>query len=136
MGISDDNGLDRMPQREDFMRALIWLLNERGLSQRELAVQLGRASYTPFYRWAEFRAEPQPAEVFAIEKILDVPPGTLSRHLGYLPPEARSSAPPGSTFEEAIRSDPELNDLGRRVLRAVYAEVTLKGSRRSTRRSG
>lgn len=113
------------------MRALTWLLNERGLSQRELAAQLGRASYTPFYRWGEFKAEPQPAEVFAIEKILDVPPGTLSRHLGYLPPEARSSAPTGVSFEEAIRTDPELNDLGRRTLRAVYAEVTKKTPRRS-----
>lgn len=117
---------DRMPLREDFVRALNWLLEERGLGYRELADQLGRASHTPFYRWAELKAEPSPAEVFAIERILEIPPGTLSRHLGYLPPEARSAAPFKTTFEEALRADPDLNDQGRRILRAIYAEVTRK----------
>lgn len=131
MAAPEENGTDRTPQREDFVRALKWMMEERGLSQRELAAQIGRASYTPFYRWFEYRAEPQPTEVFAIERILDVPPGTLSRHLGYLPPEARSSAPAGVSFEDAIRSDPDLNDLGRRTLRAVYAEVTKKTLKRS-----
>lgn len=115
------------------MRALVWLLEERGLSQRELATSLGRATHTVFYRWAEYKAEPQPAEVFAIERVLEVPPGTLSRHLGYLPPEARSAAPIKATFEEAIRADPDLNDLGRRTLRAVYAEVTRKPGKRPGR---
>lgn len=121
-----DESDDRTPQREDFVRALTWLLKERGISQRELAARLGRASYTPFYRWFELKTEPQPAEVFAIERLLDVPPGTLSRHLGYLPPEARSSAPAGASFDEAVQSDPNLNELGRRTLRAVYAEMTRK----------
>lgn len=133
MVANGNEAMDRTPQREDFVRALTWLLNERGISQRELAAQLGRASYTPFYRWFELKAEPQPAEVFAIEKVLDVPPGTLSRHLGYLPPEARSSAPAGATFDEAIRSDPNLNDVGRRTLRAVYSELTKRQPKRTGR---
>lgn len=128
--VAPDKDADRRPEREDFVRALKWLLDERGVSQRELAAQLGRASYTPFYRWFELATEPTPAEVFAIERILDVPPGTLSRHLGYLPPEARSSAPSGGTFEEAVRADPDLNEVGRRILRAIYAEVTKKPQRR------
>lgn len=76
---------DRTGPREDFVRALTWLLEERGMSQRELASQLGRATHTPFYRWMELKAEPPPAEVFNIERVLDVPPGMLSIRLGYLP---------------------------------------------------
>lgn len=117
------------------MRALTWLLEERGTSQRDLAAQLGRSTHTVFYRWTDLKAEPQPREVFAIERILDVPPGTLSIHLGYLPPEARSAAPFKTTFEEALRSDPDLNDLGRRTLRAVYGEVTRKTPKRPGRGS-
>ena len=115
------------------MRALTWLLGERGMSQRELADKLGRSTHTPFYRWTDLKSEPQPSEVFDIERILGVPPGTLSRHLGYLPPEARPTVVAGASFEEAIRADPELNDLGRRTLRAVYVEVTRRPQRQAAR---
>lgn len=103
------------------------------MSQRELASQLGRATHTPFYRWMELKAEPPPAEVFNIERVLDVPPGMLSIRLGYLPPEARGTTPPSTSFEDAIKADPELNDQARRVLRVVYSELTRKPGKRAAR---
>lgn len=135
MSAPNEETQDRTPQRGDFARALTWLMEERSVSQRELASRLGRRSYGPFYRWFDGSTEPTPDEVFRLERALDVPPGTLSRHLGYLPPEARFRSGESVTFEEFIRDDPSLNDLGRRTLAAVYREVSRKPGGRATRRA-
>lgn len=65
-------------------------------------------------RWARGEVEPPPLTVFAVEQYLDVAPGDLSRHLGYLP----AGAPPSVT--EAIDADPRLTPEARTMLKATY----------------
>lgn len=114
---------ERLPLREDFMRALTWLLDERELSQRELAEGLGWSSHTRIQPWRNLKSEPKPSEVFEIERFLKVPPGTLSLHLGYLPPGARSMNSAAAGVEAAIEADPMLPDWGKRLLAANYREI-------------
>lgn len=57
--------------------------------------------------------------VFAIEKALELGPGTLSRLLGYLPAEATDVL----TVPAAVEVDPHLTVLGRRVVLKVYEEM-------------
>ena len=112
---------ERLPLREDFVRALTWLLEERGLSQRELAEGMGWTSHTRLQPWQRLRAEPKPQEVFALERFLRVPSGTLSRHLGYLPLDARPMTT--GTVGDVIDADPMLPDWGKRLLKANYTEI-------------
>jgi transcriptional regulator with XRE-family HTH domain len=120
---------DRLPMREDFIRALYWLMEERNYSQRDLADGMGWPSHTKINPWRNLRAEPTPDEVFGLERFLRVPPGTLSKHLGYLPPEARAIGK--ASVEEAIAADPMLPDWGRRLLIASYREIlSSRGGRR------
>lgn len=61
-----------------------------------------------------------PSRIFAIERALDLPPGTLSRPLGYLPVDAR----PVLTVEDAINADPKLNRAARKLLVSAYRSQT------------
>ena len=61
--------------------------------------------------------DPSRWKVFAAEKSLDLPPGALSRHLGYLPLDAV----PALTPEDAIRQDASLPRLVRQTLLAGIA---------------
>lgn len=111
----------RLPLRENFMRALTDLLAKRGLSQRELADGLGWTSHTRIQPWRNLKAEPKPEEVFAIERFLEVPPGQLSEHLGYVPVGSRPLL--NRSVEDAIEADPMLPDWGKRLLRTNYREI-------------
>src|ERR1700704_5508875 len=84
----DEDDEDRTPLREDFVRAFTWVLDHNGITHRELADRLGWKNHTRIYNWLNLKTEPYPWQVFAIERVVPVPPGTLSRTLGYLPPEA------------------------------------------------
>jgi transcriptional regulator with XRE-family HTH domain len=64
--------------------------------------------------------QPGMDKVFKMEKCLGLPPGSLSRHLGYLPLEAV----PVVTVPQAIKADSMLDPGGRRLLLALYAEAT------------
>lgn len=112
---------DRTPLREDFIRALYWLLDERGVSHRQLADDLGWGSHTRINVWRNLKAEPEPWEVFELEEYLRVPPGTLSKNLGYMPPGIRSEG--AATVLEAIDADAQLPEWGRRLLKSSYNEI-------------
>lgn len=121
-------GVDRRPLREDFVRQLTWVLNSKDISHRDLAEGVGWPNHTRLYRWLNYKAEPLPHEVFAMERWMDLPPGFLSRPLGYLPPEARSEG--GVPWEEAMASDPTLPDRAKRIIRTVIAEFKTEGKPR------
>lgn len=65
-------------------------------------------------KWIRGESEPPPLTVFAVEEFLGVPPGDLSRHLGFLPVAAKVSV------LSAIDADERLTDRDRKVLRAAY----------------
>lgn len=63
-----------------------------------------------------------PARLFAIERALGLPPGRLSRHLGYVPADVQ----PVTTVLEALDADPLLGEVQRTMVRATY-EAAVKG---------
>lgn len=103
-----------------FGATLTDLLASRAVSQQALAdrVEVTRASVND---WCQGRAVPRPATVFAIERALDVKPGTLSRLLGYLPLEAEDCPP--VTVPQVISQAPELGDQARHLLLVIYEEL-------------
>lgn len=64
-------------------------------------------------KWIAGRGEPKPLTVFVIEQLLGVPPGELSRHLGFVPVGVTSVA-------AALDADGALSAEGKRLLLAAY----------------
>jgi len=102
-----------------FGTALAGALRAGGTTQHGLGRSLGIGQST-ISAWVADRAIPSQAVVFKVEAALHLTPGTLSRHLGYLPLDA---AVP-STVLECLAVDPALTDGQRAALRAVYEELT------------
>lgn len=76
--------------------------------------------------WEKGIWAPAPEKVFEIERLLDLPPGTLSRHLGYLPLGAQPSV------QAAVDSDPRLDERGKTLLIDMYRTLA-RPQRRSSR---
>jgi len=74
----DDGG------RARFGRLLGDALRRRDLTQQDFGRLVG-ASQASVSGWVSGRYEPPPAKVFAMERLLGLAPGDLSRPLGYLP---------------------------------------------------
>lgn len=116
--------------RRAFGQAVGGALALRDLTQRAIAETLGVKQPT-ISAWLSGESEPASAVVFELERALELPPGHLSRHLGYLPPDALEAAPP--TFEAVVEADPLLDEPSKRGLLAMYRELT---TRRTTSRGG
>lgn len=106
--------------------AALWAaMQSKDVSQSALARALGRGQST-VSTWIAGNAAPAPDVVFDIERQLEVPPGSLSHHLGYVP--ARSGAEP---VIDAIERDPRLNDEQRGTLVGLFRDFTgVPGSKR------
>ena len=114
--------------RPTFGEALRLVLADRAMSQQELAEALGLSSQSVVSQWISGVHEPSPSRVFAIERELTVPPGHLSRLLGYLP----INALPAVDVTTALQSDTSLTDQQRRAVIAVYE--TLRGPAQDPKR--
>lgn len=90
----------------------------RGWSQAELADQLG-VSGSLVGLWLRGAGEPSRKHVFAMERLFDLKPGTLSRIMGYLPLNAK----PARTIPEAIDAEARLTEREKEIVRSVYAGV-------------
>lgn len=130
----DEDDDVRAPLREDFVRTLTWVLEHHGITHRELADRLGWKNHTRIYGWLNGKTEPTPWQVFAVERAIPVPPGTLSRTLGYLPPEARTAAGAQVSLEEALDAQPFLSAQAKRIIRTVIAEFTPAEAKQPRRR--
>jgi hypothetical protein len=85
------------------------LLNEEPMTQ------------TTVLKWLSHPERQPPARMFAIERALALPPGYLTRDLGYLPAGV-VAAPP--TVEQAIAHDATLTAYTRTLLLAAYEAMT------------
>lgn len=101
--------------REGFSDALRQARERKGLHQDQLATALGLKSQSAVSGWESGKSLPQPEDVFRVESCLDLDPGTLSRHLGYVP---AGELTPG--VEVAIRADDHLPPRLRDQLVAIY----------------
>lgn len=113
-----------------FASALVDAMNVRRTTQRALADELG-TTQPAVSAWTRADAEPAPETVFALERALDLPPGHLSRLLGYLPLDAGTASE--SSFEATVVGDPLLDETGKRVLFALYRELVSRPSARRGR---
>lgn len=112
-----------VPDRHAFGAALREARRVAGLTQVDLAAAVP-TKQTNVSSWET--GERMPREfglVFEIERLLDVAPGSLSRHLGFLPVEA-ANGKSSVTAVQAIRSDPALDETAKRALSAAYASFT------------
>lgn len=92
-------------------------LEDNGVAQAQLAEALGGFAQSTVSAWISGAATPVPDIVFRIEGALSVDPGTLSRHLGYLPATE-------GCVEAAIAADPSLGDRERTLLLSHYRSLT------------
>lgn len=109
-----------MDDEEAFLEAMRQAIADSGLSLPRIAERLGDYGITTtgdtVSLWQRGRQRIRPDELFALERTLDVRPGSLSRLLGYVPADMK----PARTVPEAIEADPRLTELGRRTLLAAY----------------
>lgn len=110
-----------------FGSALAEAMEMRRITQLELGEKLG-LTQSAVSSWRVADAVPDTEVVFAVERALKLPPGHLSRHLGYYPPAAVNK---GATVEEAVLNDTVLDESGKRAVIAVWRELTTRaGARR------
>lgn len=103
-----------------FAAALARAIEASPLNQTQIAAALNGRSQSTISEWASGRgAVPTPRDVFALEAILEVSPGELSRLLGYLPVEAVER--PALTL--AILEAAELDDEAREILLLAYRRL-------------
>ena len=116
---------------ETFGTALRRAYEAAGLSQRQLGELVaedigrggpGRAASVGGWLGANL---PDPDVVFAIERVLNLPPGALSRLLGYLP-----MLEPPTSARDAIERDPDISDDVRASLIAAYDAAVARRKRR------
>lgn len=115
MGVAESRGVEPGPA-SPAMKAAFGAALREAMGARS-AVSLAKAvGLTPdaIAKWQRGDSEPPPLTVFAAERFLEVAPGDLSRHLGYLPASSPASVP------AAIDADPRLSAEVKRVLLATY----------------
>ena len=111
-----------------FRDALKRALDESPLSQKQVAAELDLKSASSITDWKHGRVDTlQPAQVFALEVVLDCHPGELSTHLGYLPLSA------AGTVEAAIIADRDLSPDFRRVVLDFYRKLRREHAGRTER---
>lgn len=109
-------------QRKAFGEALRIAYTTAGTTQQRLATEVaghgeqGAISQPYLNDILKGRREPKPELAFAMEEVLGLPPGALSRTLGFVPDRAL----PALDVPSAISADPLLDDRGRRSLLAAY----------------
>lgn len=120
-----------LSRRVAFGRALAAARVAADLTQAELGKRLDGLTQNTISNWELGKSPPSsPDEVFRVERAIPVPPGTLSVHYGYLPPEAVEHV---ADVESAIRTDPYVSDEAKETLLAAY-EAARKVAGRQPRR--
>lgn len=109
------------------LRRLMGLGNWTTVALAEaVGVTQGTVSY-----WLNGRNLPGPERVFELETAMDLAPGTLSAHLGYVPVPRTSAA----SCEEAVLACADLDDLGKDAVISVLRVHTAHAARRRARRT-
>lgn len=120
MGGAGRQTRDQEERRRRFRARLRAVIAERHISQTALAIEFGVAHST-LNQWVAGPSVPEPHVVFDLEAHLELPPGTLSAELGYLPLSVRDL--PTEGVEAALAADPRLDNSARRLLTLLYRET-------------
>lgn len=122
-------------QRRGFGAAVFAARKAAGLRQEDLAARLfgadqARKSQPTVSFWESGTHEPEAEMVFAIERAIGVKPGSLSRHLGYVPADV-DPAQLALDVVSSIQNDPLLTREARRRLVGLY-KLEVEGAGSST----
>ncbi len=107
-----------------------------GRVQADVAAQVG-VSPQLLSDWKAGRRRPAPVDLFSLERALDLKPGELSRHLGYVPVSVDSSVradlagEAARTIGDYLGPDLDLLLAGVEDFDAFAAEVVQQGLRRA-----
>lgn len=115
-GVSKMENSAGPPRGVVFGVALDKVLAVRNLKQVDIAAALGTTQST-VSAWKRGHCLPDMETVFALERLLGLRPGQLSRHLGYLPLETETAK---ATVEDAIAQCTELDEAGAKATLMVY----------------
>lgn len=96
----------------------------RDLSQDELADKAG-VSQSNVSGWELGRWAPDPDDVFKLERVLRLQPGTLSTHLGYEPVKVATKPP--DVIGAVMASS--LDSIDKRALAGLYRELVRRRGR-------
>lgn len=117
-----------------FRDALRTARQKKGWSQGDLAKLIGR-SQAAVAGWENGPNTPPVPTTFAIERALELAPGALSQHLGFMPVSAAGARPPAVPVDEAIMRAADLDDVGRKGLIAAYLAMRSPRARLARRKS-
>ena len=107
-------------QKAAFRRALRRAREAGGHSQMGLSLAIG-VSRSAVWQWEEGRALPTEANVAMLEQTLELPPGSLSRLLGYVPADAVERS--ATSVIDALENDPKLGERERELLATMYRQL-------------
>lgn len=126
--MSADASEDRLRRFGDDLASAMAAAN---VTQEQLMDLLG-VSQASISDWTQGKHGPRsPEKTFHLERVLGLDPGSLSRHLGYVPAEVVQVA---TDVESAIRADPALNAEGKDFLLGAYLMARVEPVRRSRSR--
>lgn len=131
---ADANGEDDDMINQAIGERVRALLVETGQPMRWLCEQVARRtgerelSVPGLIKWLDQPDRVLPYRIFAIEEVLELPEGSLSRVLGYVP----ASAVPNSDVVSAVMLDERLSEPSKRALLAAYREMVRGGARPKT----
>jgi transcriptional regulator with XRE-family HTH domain len=103
-------------RRARFGKALDEAMRSAGWNQQGLAEPL-HTTQSSVSAWIHGKNVPSADDVFEIELLLDLTPGSLSRHLGYQPVGA-DQAPPD--MEQTISVNPHLDADSKEMMKRFY----------------
>lgn len=109
-------------RRKAFADALQQVMAERGWDQAFVAKRTNYSQQTVSKWLTTLRPPDNPWLVFEIEERLGLPPGYLSRHLGYIPHDAAANP----------LEDPRLDEEMRRTLTSLYRSLIAISESRSS----
>lgn len=129
--MATDHGDRAAAERRAFGLALVGALSAKGVSQRGLADRL-RITQGAVNGWCSGLSECPHRVAFQVERELELPPGHLTQHLGYVPVDGKSTA--SVSFERTVLDDPALSDQMKRALLSFYRTATEPDPARPGRR--
>jgi transcriptional regulator with XRE-family HTH domain len=107
-------------QKASFRRGLRRAREAAGYSQSGLSLKIG-VSRSAVWQWEGGRAVPTEENVAALERELELQPGSLSLLLGYLPAGAVEREM--ISVIEALEADPKLGERERELLASMYRQL-------------
>jgi transcriptional regulator with XRE-family HTH domain len=123
---------DPRARRRAFARELLDVMAVKSVTQRALAERVS-LTQGAISGWCSGASEPVPAKVFEVETKLELPPGQLSRHLGYVPVDGEQHAG-RQHYERVVLDDPALSNQNKRVLLTAYEAMVAPEANRPGRR--